>query len=197
MFPNESGSPQFPTPNSQFLTFEEGIHLKIIYHCYGGTHSSVTAAGIHLGRLPRDRVPKYKELLNQDLFDRQEGCNIGKMVFMGRDGLGNEIYVAGRRSRPQLLYNVTGGLSDLLGLDSGSLMLVDVSSFVSSSMKAGGFMSRRMGLVRLGRPIVAWGTLRSYRDLVAVVEKVFNHISRLPAAKAVSNIHIRNPEVCF
>jgi hypothetical protein len=31
--------------------------MKIIYHCYGGTHSSVIAAAIHLGLLPEDRVP--------------------------------------------------------------------------------------------------------------------------------------------
>ncbi|HBC94637.1 MAG TPA: hypothetical protein DCZ10_17500, partial [Pelotomaculum sp.] len=26
--------------------------MKVIYHCHGGTHSSVTAAAIHLGMLP-------------------------------------------------------------------------------------------------------------------------------------------------
>lgn len=171
--------------------------MKIIYHCYGGTHSSVTAAGIHLGMLPRDRVPEYRELVKQKLFDRQEGCDIGKIVSMGRDGLGNEIYIVGRRSRPKLLYNVAGGLSDLVGIDRSSLMLVDVSSFVSSSMKAGGFMSRRMGLVMLGRPLVTWGTLRNYSRLVALVEKVFAHINQLPATKGSGAIHIRNPEVCF
>jgi len=43
--------------------------LKVIYHCYGGAHSSVTAANIHLGLLPRERTPGYRELISQKLFD--------------------------------------------------------------------------------------------------------------------------------
>ncbi|HPZ72110.1 MAG TPA: DUF3189 family protein, partial [Peptococcaceae bacterium] len=29
--------------------------MKIIYNCYGGAHSSVTAAALHLGLLPEAR----------------------------------------------------------------------------------------------------------------------------------------------
>lgn len=169
--------------------------MKIIYHCYGGTHSSVTAAGIHLGLLPRDRVPGYDELLRQNLFDRQDISDLGKIVHMGHDGLGNEIYVVGRRSRPKLLYNVVEGLTELFGIERDSIMLVDVSSCVTSSMKAGGFMSRKMGLVRFGRPIVAWGTLRNYRQLVTVVQDVFIKIKQNPGAKDGGTIQIRSPEV--
>jgi hypothetical protein len=169
--------------------------LKIIYHCYGGTHSSVTAACIHLGLLPRDRVPGYDELLKQSLFDRQNMSDLGKIVHMGHDGLGNEIYVVGRRSRPKLLYNVVEGLSELFGIERDRIMLVDVSSYVTSSMKAGGFMSRRMGLVRFGRPIVTWGTIRNYRQLVSAVEDVFHRIKQAPEGKDGGTIQIRSPEV--
>ncbi len=152
--------------------------MKIIYHCFGGTHSSVTAACIHLGLLPRDRVPGCRELLDQKLFDRREMSDIGKITFVGRDGLGNEVYVVGRRNRPKLLCNVAEGLSVLFGIKHENLMLVDVSSYVSPSMRAGGFMSRRMGLVAIGRPLVTWGTIRNYRRLAAAVEKVLSEITR-------------------
>ncbi len=171
--------------------------MKIIYHCYGGTHSSVTAAGIHLGLLPRDRLPEYSEILNQKLFDRRKKCDIGKIVPMGLDGQGNEIYIVGRRSRPKLLYNVAGGLSELLGVDRNNLMLVDVSSFVNSSMKAGGFMSRRMGLIRLGRPIVIWGTIRNYSRLVGLVGQVVSCIKSPPSSKNTDTIQIRSPEANY
>ncbi|MCL6477535.1 MAG: DUF3189 family protein [Peptococcaceae bacterium] len=171
--------------------------MKIIYHCYGGTHSSVTAACIHLGLLPRDRVPAYKELIGQELFDRQEVCDIGKIVLVGHDNLGNEIYVVGRRSRPNLLYNVTGGLADLFGTGKENLILVDVSSYVNPSMKAGGFISRRIGLVALGRPIVAWGTLRNYTLLAALVEDVCARLKQAPGTKGGRTIQIGNPEVVF
>lgn len=167
--------------------------MKIIYHCYGGTHSSVTAAGIHLGRLPRDRVPGYRELTAQKLFDRRDMFDAGEIILIGSDYLGNEIYVVGRRSRPKLLYNVTESLVRLFDIDPGSLMLVDVSSYVNSSMRAGGFMSRRMGLVGLGRPIVTWGTLRNYSKIVAVVERVYSEIHG-QGRRAGETIRIMHPE---
>ena len=168
--------------------------MKIIYHCFGGTHSSVTAACIHLGLLPRDRLPKYDELIRITLFDRRDVSTIGKIVFMGKDDLGNEVYVVGRQSRPKLLYNVTEGLVRLFDIDPGSLMLVDVFSFVNSSMRAGGFMSRRMGLVGLGRPIVTWGTLKNYKSIVAVVEKVYSELTHGQDRRAGETMRIMHPE---
>lgn len=169
--------------------------MKIIYHCYGGTHSSVTAAGIHLGLLPRDRLPKYQELLSLELFDRQNGCDIGRIKRLGQDDSGHEVYVVGRRSRPQLLYHVAQSLTDLFDLNRDQMMFVDVSSYVNSSMRAGGFMSRRIGLVQLGRPIVTWGTLRNYKKIVDVVEKVLSEIKQKNNSQDHEIIKIRNPEV--
>lgn len=169
--------------------------MKIIYHCYGGTHSSVTAAGIHLGILPRDRLPAPEELTGQKLYDRQRECDAGKIIFMGQDRLGNDVYVVGRRSRPQLLYEVTEVLSDIFNIDMEKLMLVDVSLYINSSMRAGGFMSRKMGLARLGRPIVTWGTLRNYHNLVAVVDKVYTRLKQTPVIPKGRPVHVINPEV--
>lgn len=150
--------------------------MKIIYHCYGGTHSSVTAAGIHLGLLPKDRLPSPQDLLNLNYFDRRNDNEIGKIIKMGTDYLGNEIYAVGRRNRPNLLYNVVDGMTWLLNIEPNNIMTVDVSSYVNSSMRTGGFISRRIGLIKLGRPIVTWGTLRNYNRLVAMVEKVYSAI---------------------
>ena len=169
--------------------------MKIIYHCFGGTHSSVTAACIHLGLLPRDRLPKYDELIRITLFDRRDVSTIGKIVFMGKDDLGNEVYVVGRQSRPKLLYHVVEGLTDLFGIHREKIMLIDVSSYVNFLMRTGGFMSRRMGLVLLGRPIVTWGTLNNYKKIVSMVEKVLVEIKKEPDFQDIKIIKIRNPEV--
>ena len=171
--------------------------MKIIYHCYGGAHSSVTAANIHLGNLPRDRVPRYEELTGQYLFDRHKVKDTGKMIFMGRDHFGNDIYVVGRRSRPNLLCNVISGLSEIFLIDKKSYMLVDVSPCVNFTMKVGGVLSRRMGLITPGRPIVTWGTRRNYKKLLAEVEKVFSWIDqKIPPGKdRQKNFLLRSPEV--
>ncbi|HEX3010797.1 MAG TPA: DUF3189 family protein, partial [Syntrophomonadaceae bacterium] len=38
--------------------------MKIIYHCFGGSHSSVTAAAIHLGLIEKHRPPSMEELMS-------------------------------------------------------------------------------------------------------------------------------------
>lgn len=52
------------------------------------------------------------------------------------------------------------------------LILVSSQPFVNTWMKIGGFTSRGLGIVPIGRPIVTYGTLKSYMGLVDLVEKV-------------------------
>lgn len=50
--------------------------------------------------------------------------------------------------------------------------MVSSQPFVNAWMKIGGFTSRKLGIVSIGRPIVTYGTLKSYRGLVDLVGKV-------------------------
>lgn len=61
--------------------------------------------------------------------------------------------------------------TELKGFDN-NLILVSSQPFVNTWMKIGGFTSRRLGIVPIGRPIVTYGTLKSYMGLVDLVEKV-------------------------
>ncbi len=67
--------------------------MKIIYHCYGGSHSSVITAAIHLGFIPRDKIPKTEELMKLPFYDKQTDKDHGILRLMGKDDLGNEIYI--------------------------------------------------------------------------------------------------------
>ena len=69
----------------------------LIFQCYGGTHSSVTAASIYLNLLPRDRVPTNRELLRLPYFDRVNNDEVGPLRFMGRDRHGASVYILGSR----------------------------------------------------------------------------------------------------
>lgn len=146
--------------------------MKIIYHCYGGSHSSVTAASIHLGLLPEDRVPGREMFWNLQLFDRQEADQQGHIYFVGVDEHGHDIYLTARRNKPQILENVFAGLTEIFALPRQDYILVDAMHSVNSLMKLGGFLSRRWGLVSLGRPIVTIGTQIAYFRLVHLVQKV-------------------------
>ena len=145
--------------------------MKIIYHCYGGTHSSVTASSIHLGILPEDRIPEPDMFLQIPLYDQQVACEHGHIFFMGIDEYGHEVYLTARRSRPEVLEKVIAGLSGIFGISPSSYCLVNAMSQVNWLMMLGGYLSRRWGLVRVGRPIVILGTRFAYFKLVKLVRK--------------------------
>lgn len=50
--------------------------------------------------------------------------------------------------------------------------IVDTHPAVNIWMKIGGFSSRALGLVSFGRPIVTYGTLKTYKNLVELVKNV-------------------------
>lgn len=146
--------------------------MKIIYHCYGGSHSSVTAASVHLGLLPVDRVPSREMFWKLPLFDRQEAEQHGHIYYMGKDEYGNEIYLAARRGKPQILENVFEGLADIFAVPGDDYLLVNVMDNVNLTMKFGGYLSRRWGFINLGRPIVTKGTQIAYFRVVNLVQRV-------------------------
>ena len=153
--------------------------MKVIYHCFGGTHTSVVAAAIHLGWLPRHRPPRPEELLATPLFDRRTSDSWGEVVDVGQDRRGHRVYVLGRG--PQGRATIGGLLSGLtLSDDKGlgdEVLLVDTLPAANWLLRLGGYLSRRVGLVSLGRALVIWGTRRAYRQLVALVERVEQGLS--------------------
>ncbi|MDN5347638.1 MAG: hypothetical protein PWP65_1202 [Clostridia bacterium] len=143
--------------------------MKVIYHCFGGAHSSVTAAAIHLGLLPRDRLPTTEELLSLPYFDASPEGRQGQFQYMGRDEKGNEVYCVGRRGLGEYFQALVKGLVSALNIKE-EILLLDTSSCVNWLMVAGGYISRRLGAVRLGRPVVVLGTLKAYPCLLSLVE---------------------------
>lgn len=158
---------RFIAPGSTF----GGDAVKIVYHCYGGAHSSVVAAGIHLGRVPTDRIPTAQELQRIPLFDGPVGKDHGLIRFMGRDEFGNDIYTLGRRNAGKQIERVLHGLAELVG-GPKDLVMVDVLSYVNWIMVVGGYTSRKLGLVTFGRPIVTWGVQHFFWDIASVVQRV-------------------------
>lgn len=146
--------------------------MKIIYHCFGGTHSSVTAAAAHLGMLPTDRLPRPADLLAVPFFDTRENDDHGEIKLMGVDDSGNEVYFVGQRGAPQILENVIFGLARHFNIPSRDFKLVNVMYKVNVSMKIGGTISRRLGWIAAGRPLVTWGTVRAYIKIINLVRKI-------------------------
>lgn len=144
--------------------------MKIIYHCFGGSHSSVLAAALHLGWIEKSRLPAIDQLMAVPYFDKTSDEDFGCIRFMGVDEYGNEIYVLGKKSFAGYRYsNLLMGIAEILGVKE-ELFVVDCMSRVNWIMKLGGFTSRRAGLISLGRPVLGLGTRSAFLNLVNLVE---------------------------
>ncbi|QGT99837.1 hypothetical protein SYNTR_1244 [Candidatus Syntrophocurvum alkaliphilum] len=145
--------------------------MKIIYHCFGGAHSSVVAASIHLGLLQKHRPPTAEELMSIPYYDKTNNNHFGTIRFMGIDEYGNDIYVLGKKSLGDRFSNILMGIAEILGVKN-NILTINTMNNINVIMKIGGFMSRRLGWVSIGRPIVIKGTQSSFFDIVRVVDQI-------------------------
>jgi hypothetical protein len=145
--------------------------VKIIYHCFGGSHSSVTAAALHLGLLSKDKLPRKEDLMALPYYDKTSDQDFGCIHYMGRDEQGNEVYVLGKKSLGNRFNHLLTGIAALLGKEE-QLLPVNVMDRVNIRMKLGGFTSRRINLPFLGRPVVIWGTRQAFQSMANLVEVI-------------------------
>lgn len=143
--------------------------MNIIYHCFGGSHSSVTAAALHLGLIRKDRPPTLQELMAIPYFDKTDNGDFGSIRFMGVDEYQNSVYVLGKKSLGDRYSNILHGAAEVLGARD-QVLAVNTMNSVNWAMKIGGFMSRRVGIISVGRPIVGAGTREAFLALVNLVE---------------------------
>ena len=131
----------------------------------------MVAAAIHTGKLDAQKVPAADELLSLTLFDRQTQAGHGQLHFFGFDEGNNEIYSVGCRNVGGMMEKFLTEIAQILGF-AGDLFFVDTLHCVSVPMRIGGYLSRRLGLVALGRPLVVEGTRAAYPRLAALVQQV-------------------------
>lgn len=142
--------------------------MIIIYHCFGGSHSSVVAAAVHLGLLPEGRVPSGRELRALPLFDRRSPRSHGVILPLGRDASGHEVCVLGAASCFPVLRRAVLGVAACLGVGTHDVVFVDTLPCVNWLMRLGGVISRTLRLPWLGRPLVSQGARMAYRRLAAL-----------------------------
>ncbi|MFO7819951.1 MAG: DUF3189 family protein [Halanaerobacter sp.] len=146
--------------------------MKIIYYCYGGTHSSVLAAAIHTGQLKGDQIPNKKEINSLFLYDKVEQKQLGRPFFYGKDEFGNLVYVLGLGAKKSLLKEFLLDYLKLFEINSKDIFLVSAYPYVNYLTKLGGILSRRLGLVSLGRPIVTYTLQKLYPEYNKLVTEV-------------------------
>jgi hypothetical protein len=145
--------------------------VKIIYHCYGGAHSSVIAAALHLKMIEKHQLPTENEMMAVPYYDKTDDSDFGSIRFMGVDEDGNEVYVLGKKGMGDKYSRILMGVAHILGA-ADDLITVNCLNRVNLSMKLGGFLSRRVGLIFPGRPVLLRGTRGAFMTLVNLVETV-------------------------
>lgn len=143
--------------------------MRIVYYDYGGSHTSVVAANIHVGRLPRERKPKAHELLELPWFDKTTEKDFGHLHLVGTDESGHMVYVLGTKNSHY--GGVLEGLSRLLNLE-GEFLYAGTMPYVTFITRIGGFVSRSLSWTRLGRPLVILGIREAYSGLRQLVDRV-------------------------
>lgn len=147
--------------------------MKIIYSCYGGAHTSIVAAAIHIGLLPLDTIPSVEKVAAIPYYDMTESKDIGRPIFMGLDEDQNEIYVMGmgsyRKESAELVYQFA---NEVYGGCNGRVLIVNSIALINLPIRIGGFLSRKLKLVSIGKPITIYGIQAKYESFVKLVNNV-------------------------
>jgi len=152
--------------------------VKVFYHCYGSSHTSVVAAAIHTGRLDPGRVPTAGQLASVRHFDRVHNAQLGTVFPVGRGPDGEEVYVVGFGPGRKVIRYAVQSFLEIKGVPTRDYLLVDALSRANWVVRAGGVISRRLGLVALGRPLVALGIRQVYGRLADLVAEARVEVAR-------------------
>lgn len=152
--------------------------MNVIYHCFGSAHSSVAAAAIHLGRLPCDRKPAIKEIISLYDYDATETWQVGTLFYKGQDESGHSVYAVGFGPESRTTKLAIVSLLENLGIDTSDLFFQEALLHINSFAKIGGALSRRYGMVRIGRPLSAAGIWLGYGKLVRFVGQVKEQLKK-------------------
>ncbi len=150
--------------------------MIIIYHCSGGSHSSVLAANIHLGILPTESVPEPATIMEKTVFDTSNKSEWGLIKPVGNDEYNNIVCTLGRNTSKDIVVNALHSFHHIAQVNE-ELKLVNIHHKVNLLMKIGGFLSRGLGFVTVGRPIVMKGSLMAYSSIAEVVKDVKKNIT--------------------
>lgn len=151
--------------------------MKLFYYCYGGAHTSVTCASIHLGFLPNNRIPHPDEFQAVPHYDKMDNNKLGTPVYVGRDEFGWDIYVMGIKRANRVVIPAIKSYLYASGIPNREILFVNALIKLHPITSFGGFSSRKLHLVNFGRPLTVWGVRRSYPIFIDLVRQVKENLA--------------------
>lgn len=144
----------------------------LFYHCYGGAHTSITCASIHLNYLPHDRIPETYEFKAIPFYDKMDNKELGTPIYMGRDELGWDVYAVGMKDGKSVVIPAIKSYLNASGISQREVLFVSALVQLHPMTAIGGITSRKLGIPFIGRPMTIWGIRRNYPLLVDLVTRV-------------------------
>ena len=151
--------------------------MLVIYYCYGGTHSSPVAAAL-TPAFSAERIPTRKELLQLPWFDRSRRTSGASCSSWGKDRRQCHLHLRQGKERDGIAQAIKSGFS-LSGGDSQELFFVDTMPAVNLVMRVGGYLSRHLGLVALGRPLAILGAQLAFPQLLRIVQAAKGELAQI------------------
>lgn len=148
--------------------------MVFIYFCFGGTHSSVITASLHLGLISDQRIPTKEEILKLPHFDNLVSKHHGRIFFIGKDEKGNRVYTMGCRNKSRVIIKALKEIARIYNINIDSVKFINTIPCVNLYMRIGGYLSRYMGMVGLGSPLVVYGVRKAFFDFVKLANKIKN-----------------------
>lgn len=145
--------------------------VEVIYCCYAGAHTSITAAALHVRLLAPKHQPTVSDILSLPYFDTTSQDQIGRVFKYGSDQRGNNIYVAALGPGRQATLAALKLMLLECGVTDDNSLIVNALSCVSLGVRVGGFISRRLGIVTLGRLMCARGIVNHFRCFETLVDE--------------------------
>jgi hypothetical protein len=117
-------------------------------------------------------MPTYGQFRAIPFYDEMDEDQLGKWVFMGTDEFNNDIYICGVKGDKDLAINAVYSYLNISGITADHIIMVDALITLHPLTSIGGYMSRHLRWVKLGRPLSIEGIMRTYGQFVELVDKV-------------------------
>ncbi|MGB4214727.1 MAG: DUF3189 family protein, partial [Dethiobacteria bacterium] len=120
--------------------------------------------------LPRTLQPRLDEILALPYFDRAGRAEVGTLHYAGRNPGGNSVFILGSRHWGAEVRGQAAALLRLAASPMPKVAVIDCLPHVTLPVRLGGYISQRLGLTAIGRPLVGRGILWNYSRILELVE---------------------------
>ncbi|PKM83933.1 MAG: hypothetical protein CVU88_00480, partial [Firmicutes bacterium HGW-Firmicutes-13] len=105
--------------------------------------------------------------------------------YVGRDEFGFEVYILGLANHKDVAVRSILSILKIYNIPSNQLVIADSLKEINTLTRVGGFLSRRLGLIKIGRPLTIMGIQMGYFRFVHLVSEVKEQILSNMKKKAV------------